>query len=827
MCFLNKNLILTFIYFIVGCLAASTPIGMKILVISTGEPESMIKSLQSYSIEYDYLEYNVEHPLVGNLPLYTEDNQPKYYGIVLGNGSLSVYFEEEDDWGSILSEKQWSYLREYQRKYGIRIVALDDGPDEEYGTEIADSKFWGIESVQQMKIADNDMARAIFKEAGIKETAEIDTTSLYHVPVKIISKDAIPIMTFQPNSEFKKESVAVAYYKDKYGCERLSFFIGFGDWSLNSVMLNHLWISWITRSLYAGERHVTFTPHIDDVFLSTGRINYETGELEGSKNAYRSTVEDFEDLKKWQDSIVDELPEGSFIRCEVAFNGNGIVSTIDPSKALEVDGERYCDIEYIKEPGTGKDRWPSFNWTLPYDSKYLRKDDLFAYFEKEENNKNFFFSSHTFTHENLDEATTSDVDNEIRNNIEIAKLLGIHGKSNWSGKSIITPQISGLRNADALTVFKKYGIVSGTGDLSRPIVNEENPYLPFFTTKESSNYEGFPIIPRTPTEVYYSSANTEENTFIYNMIYGEEVGETTWDQILEREIDRTLTLMLNLRNEAHQFHQINIRSRENDEDGNKSILQIWCTAVLKKYTSYVDWPVESLKLDDQAQLYIDRYNRIENCEVSKNLILDGDYITGVEVTPKKIKKDCKIPITVPKNVYKDKKDTKITYEKRGNDHLVAWVSFEEGDSESKTIKLNPPLAWANGAIQGEEVPEKDDEEEKPAETCWSETLGYRCCKDNENIVQYIDEDGWWGVTNDEQPDWCGIVKNEKCWAENFGLPCCESEDLDFVHDNGVIGYEEKYENDESRPAGGWCGIKSAVDRVNSDAIDLFRDQLGF
>jgi len=818
---MNFTIILAFITFIIGCIASDTSIGMKLLVISTSKPSSIIKTLQSYSIEYDYLEYNYENPLKGDLPLYDDDKKPKYYGVVLGNGALSVYFEDKDQWGSILSESQWDYLKDYQKKFGVRVVALDDNPEYKYGTAIFDSSIWGVSSVQKMKIADNDVAKSIYNEAGVKTTAELDTTGLYHVPIKVINDNAIPIITFQPNDEIKKESVAVVYFKDQDGCERLTFYISFGDWSINSVMLNHLWLTWVTRSLYAGERHVTFTPHIDDVFISTGRINFETKELESATNSYRSTVEDFEDLKKWQDKIVDELPEGSLIRCELAFNGNGILSVIDPSASLQVDGERYCDIEYVKTPGKGVDRWPEQNWTLPYDNDYLRNDSLFEYFEKEENRKNFFWSSHTFTHENLDEATISDADNEIRNNIEMAQRLGIYGKSYWSGKSIITPQISGLRNADAIGVLKKYGIESGTGDLSRPtLINQENPYLPFFTTKESSNYEGFPIIPRSPTEVYYSSSNTEENTFIYNLMYSEEVGKSTWDDIIEREVNRAITLLMNLRNEAHQFHQINIRSRDNNEDGNKSLLEIWCTAVLEKYVSLVNWPVESLKLDDQAAMYIERYNRIKYCDVSKSLEFDGDYITAVKVTPNKIEKDCKIPITLPNKASKDKNESKISYERRGKDRVVAWISFEKGDTESKTIKLNPPLAWANNAAAAEETPE---------ENCWSESLGYRCCKDDENIVEYIDEDGWWGVTNDEKPDWCGVIKNEKCWAENFGLPCCETETskLDFVHENGVIGYEEKYENDESRPAGGWCGIKSAVDRVNSDALDLFKEQLGF
>jgi len=811
MSFINKSILIAFICFIVGCVATDAAIGMKLLVLSTQEPESVIRALQSYSIDYDYIEYNAKNPLEGDLPLYNEDMQPKYYGVVLGNGALTVYHEDTKAWGSILSQSQWDYLKDYQKKYGVRVVALDDSPSSAYGTAIFDANIWGVSSTQEMKMVDNEIAKAIYKEAGIKTTVTLDTQGLYHVPVRITDeKIATPIISLQPNEDVKEESTVVVYTKTEEGIERLSFYISFGEWSLNSVMLNHLWVSWVTRSLYAGQRIVTFTPHVDDVFLSTGLLNFETNELESAENAYRTTIEDFKILKDWQDNIVKELPEGSFIRCELAFNGNGILSAIDPSVALNVDGERYCDIEFKNPPGSGVDRWYIANYTLPA-KEYLELDDLFTYFEKEENNKEFFWSSHTFTHENLDQASATDANNEIGVNIEMAKRLGIYEKSNYSGKSIITPQISGLRNVDVLEIFKKYGIESGTGDLSRPgLCNIKNPYLPFITTQESSNYDGFPIIPRSPTEVYYSSSNIEENTHIYNIMYKDVVGESTWEQILNREINRAVTLMMKLRNEAHQFHQINLRSY--DIEGKESLLQKWSNAVLKKYTSLVDWPVISLKLDDQAKLYIDRYNRETYCDVSKSAVLEGDYITAIIVNPKSIEHDCKIPITLPQNVEKNKNQTKVTYEKRGKDHLVAWIDFKKGDKTPEIITLNPPLAWNSGAEVKQEQP-----------TCWSEDFGFKCCEKGESIVEYIDENGWWGVT--DQQEWCGIIRNETCWSEDFGLPCCESDKLDFVLENGVIGYEDKYENDSSRPAGGWCGIKSAANLVYNNAAELFKQQL--
>ncbi|ORX77305.1 hypothetical protein BCR32DRAFT_328973 [Anaeromyces robustus] len=96
--------------------------------------------------------------------------------------------------------------------------------------------------------------------------------------------------------------------------------------------------------------------------------------------------------------------------------------------------------------------------------------------------------------------------------------------------------------------------------------------------------------------------------------------------------------------------------------------------------------------------------------------------------------------------------------------------------------------------------------------CWSEKLGYPCCKNSNTDVAYIDADGKWGVENHE---WCGITKetptpttkrqcptftypygecerkgtlssitndgcptptcvfDQECWSLKYGIECCE------------------------------------------------------
>jgi len=472
----------------------------------------------------------------------------------------------------------------------------------------------------------------------------------------------------------------------------MSFYFGFGSWSQSSIIFGHLWLVWGTRNLFNGFRRVYFTAHIDDVLLSTDLIDMEKGLVENEQGlAFRTSAKDYEGIAKFQKDIAKKMPPGSFFRVELAFNGNGILISADPEHAVEVDGERYVDLEFVKEPGTGDKRWPKENYQLTTSETTLKKDPLYVYFKNnDQHQKEFYWSSHTFSHENLDNASRSDVDNEIRLNIEIAKKMGIFGKAWWSEHAIITPQISGLHNKDALEIFRQYGITAGTGDLSRPAIsNLDNPYLPYYTTEESSHLAGFPIIPRTPTEIYYMCTTKEENTWMYNHIYSTYFGkDSTWDEICDRESKRTLLLMTKLRHEAHQFHQANLRN----EDIGKSLLEEWVTPVVNLYNQYVEWPLISQKIDDIMESFIKRAN-IEACEQQIKLNIEDNKVVSISVSAKK--GDCTLPVTVPVAIDQSSLPADVTLEQVGKDPLTVWVPVKKG--ETKTIKLSGDVEWIIGS----------------------------------------------------------------------------------------------------------------------------------
>ncbi|OUM61927.1 glycoside hydrolase family 6 protein [Piromyces sp. E2] len=81
---------------------------------------------------------------------------------------------------------------------------------------------------------------------------------------------------------------------------------------------------------------------------------------------------------------------------------------------------------------------------------------------------------------------------------------------------------------------------------------------------------------------------------------------------------------------------------------------------------------------------------------------------------------------------------------------------------------------------------------KASAACWSERLGYSCCRTTTEVY-YTDADGEWGVENNQ---WCGIQK-ESCWAERLGYSCCKyTSEVAYVDGDGNWGVENN----------NWCGI---------------------
>jgi len=86
--------------------------------------------------------------------------------------------------------------------------------------------------------------------------------------------------------------------------------------------------------------------------------------------------------------------------------------------------------------------------------------------------------------------------------------------------------------------------------------------------------------------------------------------------------------------------------------------------------------------------------------------------------------------------------------------------------------------------------------------CWAEYIGnFKCCKEGTS-VKYSDSNGDWGVDHDIE-DWCGITPfidiSGPCWSETLGYSCCRDCKVQYSDNTGDWGYENNT----------WCGIHTA------------------
>lgn len=170
------------------------------------------------------------------------------------------------------------------------------------------------------------------------------------------------------------------------------------DWAPGSNVLQHAWITWVTRGLFVGFRRIYLGTQVDDMFL-------ETPMYRPQGQNYRAKPDDLSMHVTWQTNLNAKLAKGSEYFIEIGHNGNGDIeaatntqdgeSTCSPNTAIEYPDQKDGNPEYMKPPGTGANIWPStptkYGWSLDC----AEIDELQNWFEDESNRDAFAHISHT------------------------------------------------------------------------------------------------------------------------------------------------------------------------------------------------------------------------------------------------------------------------------------------------------------------------------------------------------------------------------------------------------------------------------------------------
>ncbi|KAH6719343.1 hypothetical protein BKA61DRAFT_731797 [Leptodontidium sp. MPI-SDFR-AT-0119] len=633
------------------------------------------------------------------LPILNDTATHGNFGLIVIMSEVSYNYGSTKGFQSALTPAQWQQLYNYQVAFGVRMVRLDVAPSATTGTQSLGS-CCGT-GVQLVSISNS----TLFPGAGLKVGAGVTTKGLYHYPAKIINSSmAFEIAQFSASAEdgFNSTSTA-AVINEIDGRQQMVFYLPFNvQWSLASNLLQHAWVHWATRGLYVGYRRATLSTQVDDMFLQTPM--FDSGEN------FRVSSSDLSHHVTVMKTINKRLPAGSKWVIEVGHNGNGNIEAADPEYAARTSATtgvcapgpiEYADqfdtpLEYQKPVGTGTALWPETATDYAnYSSSCMKKDELLTWWQRSSNLNAFSHVSHTFTHEDQNNATYSDVFKEISWNRGWLDAVGISAAKQFSSTGIIPPAITGLHNGDALQAWADNGIVHVVGDNTRKVLlNPTNEHWPLTSTRALNGFPGIQITPRWASNIYYNASCNYADCVLAEW---KAVSNGTGDmyQLLDIERETNVRHLLGLHHDPFMFHQANMMFEDadtydfgGDDISVMSLLEVWVDVVTREYTRLVTWPLVSQKHDDIAAGLRSRMIR-DNCRPTLTWQVDSkaNVITVVTVAANRNTCSVPIPVTFPGTVTDQQGSTA---EQLGNDPLTLWVSLT-GKPVSFTLTKPVPL----------------------------------------------------------------------------------------------------------------------------------------
>ncbi|ORY15719.1 hypothetical protein BCR34DRAFT_622737 [Clohesyomyces aquaticus] len=634
--------------------------------------------LQGYGIPYEVI--TVPQSGVSSLPILNSSiDHGNYGGIVVVS---EVGYDYNGSYYSALTRRQWNSLWDYQTQFGVRMVRLDVFPTSDFGVV---SK--GGNSKDEGVVFTNTTG---FATASLKTNANVSIANIFHTPATITNSS----IAWEVAKFGTAGSAAVI---NQIGArQQMVWFMPFAlDWSGTSNVLQHAWIHWLTRGLYVGFRRLYFSTQVDDMFL-------ETPMYRPQGQSYRCKPDDLTLHVDWQQTLNTKMPKGSEYFIEIGHNGNGAIelatdttegaTACSPATGIEYPDQIDGPPDYTKPKGSGTNIWPAtptkYSWSLACNEI----DELEQWFADENNRDAFAHISHTFTHEDLTNATYSDTAKEITFNQAWLKQVGLASATRFSSKGIIPPAITGLHNADALQAWADNGIVNVVGDNTRPLLlNTQNRFWPLNTTVAGNGYAGINVMPRWASTIYY---NCDLPACTLQEWIDTSGGKGTFDDLIKDAKNTAVRNLMGLHWDAFMFHQANMRVNDvptttvNSKRGQYSLLMTWVENITTEIMRLTTWPFKTLKHDDLAQAFLNRQAR-DQCRPSMQwkATSDGKSIESITVFTAGNKCSTTIPITVPSAV---SSTTGATKEQLGTDPLTLWVTMS---GASRTYTFSKPIPF--------------------------------------------------------------------------------------------------------------------------------------
>jgi hypothetical protein len=153
-------------------------------------------------------------------------------------------------------------------------------------------------------------------------------------------------------------------------------------------------------------------------------------------------------------------------------------------------------------------------------------------------------------------------------------------------RNLVTPNVSGLRNPEALRAMVATGVRYIVTDTSQPGYGNPTPNTGLRNPLQPKLF----MIPRYPTNLYFNVSSPDEWTAEYNCMYADYWGRNlTYAEILGNISDTMVTYLLKGDLNPLMFHQPNLRAY----NGRGSLLGDLIDMTVAKYNGLVTFPIVS------------------------------------------------------------------------------------------------------------------------------------------------------------------------------------------------------------------------------------------
>jgi hypothetical protein len=542
--------------------AAGKPVDLKLLVIAADGNETdypfIIASLRQLGIPFDVL-LATQTPLTA--AKLSNGTKGFYQGIILVTGNLSYNVPGTDQWVSAFDETQWNILWQYEAQYGVRQVTSYTAP---FG-DLPGGDTYGLSLVTYQDTTNAPLTatltpagKQIFSYLNLNNPITFRYAWVYLATV-INPAVTTPLLT-------TSEGYAIASintYPD--GRQNLAVTAANNPYLLHSLLLSYGAINWVTRGLFLGERHVNIGPQVDDLFIDSDMWDI-TAQSDLTGLLFRISGDDFTKLIAWQNSLRTRYPLASSLTLEWAFNAEGASGIYSPDTLTPVVTQNQAQFAYV---------------------------------------------NHTYTHANLDTISYAAARTELDNNNRYA-TNGRTRLTRYFKDAMVQPDISGLYNPEFQRAAKDFGIKYMISDTSRRVPDNwdnPSPNAGFYSQYQPSIL----IIPRRPTNLFYNLRTPAEWVSEYNCFYGPQgtcaggqfrywPRDLTYDEILDKESDFWLQYLLKWDIDPLMFHQANTGTY----DGTRTLLGDLIDRTLAKYTAVYNLPIRGLAQHDIGLRMADR-----------------------------------------------------------------------------------------------------------------------------------------------------------------------------------------------------------------------------